>query len=255
MFGKELLPLLVPWLTMAAGGAPHGKAPEAPYSHKVHFQQGVALHFKDFDLTYQGIHYFDNPVYEFTYQDFLVISGKESHFVSWSSGLGELVPQPFHAANRDFYLELGYSETLGALTYDELVITAEADTTDRFGDPLPSSTSAPDLFPCFVIRSYWKLQADASGGSVAGKLYFMYGVDPTRPQVQPFGAEGWRGTFDLAVDRKKGEISFVDEAANRWTLRCQGKALTGSIERAPGAPGGGPRPTIRISFVEAPWAS
>ena len=112
-------------LAAVACGA-HGTGPSiAPYGEKVHFRQGIVLHFQDFDLTYLGRRHQPSPQYPrgFEIDEFRVTRGKESQVVEWSPGTGDIGPTRFKVSSRAFDLELLISETLGMLKEDELVVT------------------------------------------------------------------------------------------------------------------------------------
>lgn len=99
----------------------------APYGAKVAFQQDRPIQFRDFALTYLGERRVGSKVYPrgFLYYDFRVVSGSEKAEVSWTSGTGEIGPQRFAANGKLFLLELRFSESLGRLAPNELVVTPE----------------------------------------------------------------------------------------------------------------------------------
>lgn len=99
----------------------------AGYGEKVFYFQDQPIAFPDFTLTYQGVRHVaaDNDPRGFDYHDFQVIAGDESQIVAWSGGTGDIGPSFFTVDRRQYKLELAYSDELGQLVEEELVIWRE----------------------------------------------------------------------------------------------------------------------------------
>jgi hypothetical protein len=96
----------------------------ADYGTKVVFKKSVPVALPDFVLTYLGARRATKEKFPrgFLYHDFRVAGVQGVQTVSWSSGTGDIAPQPFKIGDREFALELGSSDKLGRLAGDELVI-------------------------------------------------------------------------------------------------------------------------------------
>ncbi len=94
------------------------------YATKVAFRQGVPIQFEDFQLMCLGQHREVYDIYPrgFLYYDFLVISGTQELKVSWTAGTGEIGPARFEVSGKRYLLELAWSEAVGRLKNDELVV-------------------------------------------------------------------------------------------------------------------------------------
>jgi hypothetical protein len=94
------------------------------YATKVAFRQAVPIQFEDFQLMYLGQHREVSNVYPrgFLYYDFRVISGTQELKVSWTAGTGEIGPTRFEVSGKRYLLELAWSEAVGRLKNDELVV-------------------------------------------------------------------------------------------------------------------------------------
>jgi hypothetical protein len=84
------------------------------------------VNFPDFTREFAGTRRVASPQYPrgLLYYDFTVTRGAERQTVAWSSGTGDIGPQPFQVGNEVFLLELVFSESLGKLGENELVIIA-----------------------------------------------------------------------------------------------------------------------------------
>ena len=94
------------------------------YGRRVYFALNQEIAFPDFTLRYTGRTHVDSPVFPpgFTYENFVAKDGKHEQIVPWSGGTGIIAPVRFEVGKKSFRLELGYSEQLGALRRNELVI-------------------------------------------------------------------------------------------------------------------------------------
>jgi hypothetical protein len=61
----------------------------------------------------------------FRYHDFRVLGATGAQTVTWSSGTGDIGPQPFAVAGEKYLLELQRSDRLGPLPENTLVIWKE----------------------------------------------------------------------------------------------------------------------------------
>jgi hypothetical protein len=102
-----------------------GSSKAAAYDTKVRFEQGRALRFPDFELTYLGKHHVEPPQYPrgWRVHDFIVRSKAGEQTVSWSAGTGDIAPRRFTVNGAEFQLELSHSDKLGTLREDELVVS------------------------------------------------------------------------------------------------------------------------------------
>ncbi len=94
------------------------------YPSKTVYSKDQELMFPDFTVIYLGDRHVDHEIYKngFHYRDFLIKSSDQEQVVSWTSGTGEIVPHNFTVDDKCFYLELGLSDSFGALNSNELVI-------------------------------------------------------------------------------------------------------------------------------------
>lgn len=99
--------------------------PASEYRQPVPFRAGVALSFADFRLTYIGDRRVTSPQFApgFLYRDFRPESAHQVSQISWTSGTGDIAPLPFAVAGRQYRLELQFSESLGRLVPDTLVVS------------------------------------------------------------------------------------------------------------------------------------
>lgn len=95
------------------------------YSKRVKFKEGQELPFPDFTLRYTGQTKVIPRQYPrgFIYYNFVVEASKHTQEVRWSSGTGLIAPLDFSAAGKPFSLELQFSDKLGKLAPDEMVIS------------------------------------------------------------------------------------------------------------------------------------
>lgn len=95
------------------------------YATKVKYTPNQNLVFPDFTLRYIGESKIVPPQYPrgFIYYNFVVIDSEASQKVSWTSGTGDIGPEPFSVAGKNFALELRSSDELGKLADDELVVS------------------------------------------------------------------------------------------------------------------------------------
>ena len=95
------------------------------YGRRVRFALNQEIAFPDFTLRYTGRTHVDSPVFRpgFTYDNFLAKDGRHEQAVPWSAGTGIIAPVRFEVNKKSFQLELGYSERLGDLQRDEMVVS------------------------------------------------------------------------------------------------------------------------------------
>jgi hypothetical protein len=124
---KQLFaPYLLALSSLVVAGVGSASALEfVPYGEKIIFETNSPLQFADFKLTFLGEHRVTPPQYPrgWLVYEFRVVQGGESLLVSWSAGLGDISPSPFTVSGKQFFLELAFSNTLGQLKKNELVIT------------------------------------------------------------------------------------------------------------------------------------
>src|SRR6266545_5013275 len=96
----------------------------AMYGERVSYVQGASIHFPDFILTYLGTRHgkSDKVRSGFIYYDFRIALAGETLIVSWSSGMDDIGPALFASGGYNYRLERGYSDQLGRLADNELVI-------------------------------------------------------------------------------------------------------------------------------------
>jgi hypothetical protein len=135
----------LPWLDTAPQSAGYGQ--------KVRFGVGQPIHFPDFTLTYTGERHVTSEIYPrgFTYQDFAVTQGEEESRVSWSSGTGVIDPASFDVNGVRYRLELAYSDEVGRLAENQLVLWQEGPSLAPATTPQPQS-SVFTLDEPFVLR-------------------------------------------------------------------------------------------------------
>jgi hypothetical protein len=100
----------------------------SPYGAKVRFRAGSRLHFSDFDLTFLRLRRNQPPPFPpgILVYEFRVVKDNEVMAVSWSAGTGVVAPSSFTMSGQRFLLELGFSERIGVLKDNELVVTKVA---------------------------------------------------------------------------------------------------------------------------------
>ncbi len=101
-------------------------ADQAAYGSRVAYAAGQPVDFPDFTLEFAGTRRVTSPQYPrgFLFYDFTVTRGNEQQTVAWTSGTGDIGPQEFKVGDKVFLLELVFSESLGKLDENELVIIA-----------------------------------------------------------------------------------------------------------------------------------
>ena len=110
-------------LTGCQVSAPAG---QAAYGSRVAYALGQPVNFPDFTLEFAGTRRVTSPQYPrgFLYYDFTLTRGDEQQTVAWTSGTGDIGPQQFQVGDKVFLLELVFSDSLGKLDENELVIIA-----------------------------------------------------------------------------------------------------------------------------------
>ncbi len=108
----------------------------AEYGKKIVYQKNQKIQFQDFSIQFLGVRHIKIPQFKpgFTCYDFEIFPIKEpakgfwplftkkTIKVSWSSGTGVIVPEPFEVNGKQYALELFFSKKLGQLKENELVI-------------------------------------------------------------------------------------------------------------------------------------
>ncbi|MDC6385318.1 hypothetical protein PP180_08055 [Muricauda sp. SK9] len=99
------------------------------YNSKVKFKLKQEILFPDFSIQYMGKETVQGPnqaKWKMTIYHFQVLNDDINKKISWSSGSGDIGPLLFEFNNKNFALELKYSEILESdnnLKENELVIT------------------------------------------------------------------------------------------------------------------------------------
>ena len=103
-----------------------GRGGQGAYGARVAYAAVQPVNLPGFTLGVAGTRRVTSPQYPrgFLYYDFTVTRGVEQQTVAWSSGTGDIGPQEFKVGDKVFLLELVFSETLGRLDENELVIIA-----------------------------------------------------------------------------------------------------------------------------------
>jgi len=98
---------------------------EAGYDQKVTYHKDKPVKFRHFTLVFTGIRRVVPPQYPrgWDVYDFRVEVDGKPQTVSWSAGTGSIGPAEFTVGSRDYWLERVYSDKLGKLKDNELVIT------------------------------------------------------------------------------------------------------------------------------------
>ena len=96
------------------------------YGAKIRFAKNEIIKFPDFELVYLGERKEYVPAYKggnhlFRYHDFRIYPADT--IVSWSSGTGDIGPVEFSVNGKTFWLELAFSDKLGKLESNEIVIS------------------------------------------------------------------------------------------------------------------------------------
>jgi hypothetical protein len=127
--------------TPAAASAPNVES--ADYGRPVTFRAGRSIRYPDFTLTYLGERFVisENPPRTFSLQDFRATQNEEEAAITWSSGLGDIAPAIFTMGGHDYLLELAFSDELGQLAENELVVWRKAATPTAISTPAPQDDS------------------------------------------------------------------------------------------------------------------
>ncbi len=98
---------------------------KAVYDKKTVFEKDLELQFPDFKLKFLGTRSVTSERFAsgFTFYDFSIGSAALTRTVSWSSGTGDIGPVEFDVDGARFQLELRFSDRLGRLAENEIVIT------------------------------------------------------------------------------------------------------------------------------------
>jgi hypothetical protein len=97
----------------------------AAYGAAVPYRDGGTLLFPDFDLEYKGARSdrLPNSTLEITYHDFVAATEDATMSVTWSAGTGDIGPTLFTIGSKDYLLEMAFSDRLGRLPENTLVVT------------------------------------------------------------------------------------------------------------------------------------
>jgi hypothetical protein len=120
-----ILQLMVLITTALVGCALVARNPvQVTYGVAVTCLQGQTLVFPDFNLGFVGTRRETLPQYPrgFLYYDYNITSGGQKQTVAWTSGTGAIGPQVFQVDGENFTLERVFSDKLGKLGEDDIVI-------------------------------------------------------------------------------------------------------------------------------------
>jgi len=94
------------------------------FDQKTTFKKDQPLTFPGFRVTFVGERRVMNDLIhrEFRYFDFRIESGKDKQVATWSPGTGDIAPATFKIDGKSYLLEMQFSDTLGRLKSDEIVI-------------------------------------------------------------------------------------------------------------------------------------
>lgn len=111
-------------------GSCYNVSPQPPpaYGTKVRYTLNQPLTFPDLTLEFSGERWVDaSPTYPrgFTYFDFKIRQGNQEQIISWSAGTGDIGPVLFEVNGQGYWLELRFSDSLGQLAENELVLWKE----------------------------------------------------------------------------------------------------------------------------------
>lgn len=101
---------------------------KAVYGEKVVYKKGTPIQFPDFILIYRGekeLSGENGSTWYMLFYLFEISDGENTKEISWSSGLGDIGPNPFEFNNKKYNIEKGISEKFGKLNENELVINLE----------------------------------------------------------------------------------------------------------------------------------
>ena len=97
----------------------------AAYGAKQSCSKGRRLAYPDFTVEFVGARRVTMPQYPrgFLYYDFNVAYGRENQTVSWTGGTGLIGPMEFKANGTTYSLERTFSDKLGKLDENDVVIS------------------------------------------------------------------------------------------------------------------------------------
>ena len=101
---------------------------KATYGEKITYKKGIAIQFPDFTLTYTGDKLLsgkNGATWNIVFNLFEISDGEIHKEVSWSSGTGNIVPNPFEFNGKKYSLEKALSDKFGQLKPDELIVNIE----------------------------------------------------------------------------------------------------------------------------------
>jgi hypothetical protein len=83
-------------------------AQKAKYNEVVTYEEGRAITYPDFKITYKGKTSAEpnGKVAKFTFRNFVVESKSGKQDISWSSGTGDIAEEEFIVNGKKFYLDL-----------------------------------------------------------------------------------------------------------------------------------------------------
>jgi hypothetical protein len=125
LFARDAMMLAIVLATVGSCAPGASSVFEAAYDSPVKFREGRTWRYPDFELTYIGRYHVAPPQYRRGWwrSDFKVKSGNSEQTISWSAGTGDIGPAQFTVAGVIFNLDLVWSEKVGKLKDDELVVS------------------------------------------------------------------------------------------------------------------------------------
>lgn len=98
------------------------------YGEKVQYEKGTVIQFPDFRLVYIGDKWLsgkNGATWSMVFNLFEISDGKISKEISWSSGTGNIGPNPFEFKGKKYNIEKTISDNFGQLKLNELIINVE----------------------------------------------------------------------------------------------------------------------------------
>jgi hypothetical protein len=94
------------------------------YGAKVSARESQPVQFPDITVEYMGKRREQSPQFPpgFLYFDYKIRHGEQEQLISWSSGTGDIGPVRFEMGDGAYLLERAFSDKLGRLNENELVI-------------------------------------------------------------------------------------------------------------------------------------
>jgi Deacetylase PdaC len=164
------------------------------YGVKVSYTKGQIIVFPDFGLKYVGQKKTlgpNNASWSITDNVFEIMHGGDTKEISWSSGTGIIGPNPFDFENNKYTIEKAFSEKLGKLAENELVIN-KLNTTMNSIQRDTSNVLSPDNFTghwrsgdCQTQEQcgYFDLDLQQEGAVLTGKINAGTGDHTESPKI------------------------------------------------------------------------